>query len=329
MKALVTCLHLQRRIEEYRSAFENCGVALILPEITGQQLSAGEMRALFAAGVDVAILGDDAVDREALVAGKAAGLKAIVKWGIGTDAIDKAAARALGVPVYNTPGAFGEEVADLAMAYLLMLARPLHKMDAGVREGAWLQIQGRSLSGLTAGVIGLGSIGQAILRRARGFGMTTLGYDVSEPAAEDLAALATEFAPLSAVFERADILFLACALTPENRHLVNADRLALMKPDAFLINVARGPLVDEAALVEALKQGRLGGAGLDVFEIEPLPETSALRALDTVVLGSHCGSNTREAVARINALTVEMALRLLGVAGAERPNRLERMNRVA
>lgn len=326
MRALITCMHLQRRIEEFRAEFERHYVELVVPQIAGQQLDAKQMRDLFETGLDVGILGDDQLDRAALEAAKAGGLKAVVKWGIGTDAIDKAAATELGVPVYNTPGAFGEEVADLAMAYLLLLARPLHLMDASVRAGGWRQIQGRSLSGLTGGVVGLGSIGQAILRRLHGFGVSTIGYDVVAPGADALAATETELVALDALFERSDIVMLACALTPENRHMVDARRLGLMKRDAYLVNVARGPLVDEAALVAALRDGGIGGAGLDVFEEEPLPATSPLREFDNVVLGSHCGSNTAQAVARINAQTVRMALHFLGLEPA--PD-AERFNRVA
>lgn len=312
LAALITCAHLQRGFDAHGPEFAKRGVAAHLPELLGQQFDA-EAMARMLPEADVVIAGDDIIDAEALRAGKAGRLKAVIKWGIGTDAIDKVAAAELGLPVYNTPGVFGDEVADLAMTFMLLLARPLHLIDRSVRGGGWRQIQGRSLKGLTAGVVGFGSIGQAIAQRCSGFGLSVLAHDTRDIEAAALERSGAASVGLEELFERADCLFLACALTPDNRHMVSRDRLRKMKRGAYVVNVARGALVDEAALIDALEANHLGGAGLDVYEAEPLPADSGLRQFDNVILGSHCGSNTAEAIARINAKTVGMLWPLLSL----------------
>lgn len=321
-RVMASCLHLQRHFEKFRSEFADAGVEVFLPKVTGQQLTADEMRAQLP-GMTTVIAGDDPIDRAALVAAQAQGLKAVIKWGIGTDSIDKVAAAELGIPVYNTPGAFGEEVGDLAMAYLLALTRGLHRMDASVREGGWLKIEGRSLSTLTAGVIGLGSIGRAICRRCAASGMKVVGYDAVAIDAPTLAASSVDQLPFDDVLAQSDAVLIACNLTADNHHLMNAAAFARMKKGAYLVNVARGPIVDEKALIAALQGGHLGGAGLDVFEVEPLPMDSPLRQLDNCVFGTHNGSNTQEAVDRVNRMTVEIALQVVGAKQASfTPNRV-------
>lgn len=311
-KALITCMHLQRHFNTFRAEFEQAGVEPVLPAIPGQQFGAEDMDRLLP-GYDSIIAGDDAITRKAISDAKDQGLKALIKWGIGTDGIDKVAARELGIPVYNTPGVFGEEVADLALSHLLMLARGTHRMDASVRSGGWLKVEGRSLSGMTAGIIGLGSIGRAIARRCAAFGMTVIGSDEHEIDAVTLDAAQVKQVPLSTLLAQSDAVIVACNLTPTNRHLLNEDAFALMKRGAWLVNVARGPLVKETALIDALRSGHLAGAGLDVFEVEPLPADSPLIGMENVTLGTHNGSNTVDAVQRVNRMTVDILFDVLGV----------------
>lgn len=322
-KALITCMHLQRHFASFADEFRESGVEPILPPIPGQQFDAADMERLLP-GMDCVIAGDDAITRAALEAAKAKGLKAVIKWGIGTDGIDKVAAAELGIPVFNTPGVFGEEVADLALSYLLLLARGLHRMDASVREGGWLKVEGRSLTGMVAGVVGLGSIGRAIARRCHAFGMDVVGSDEQSIDAATLAACGARQVSFDELLARADVVIVACNLTAQNRHLLNADAFLRMKRGAYVVNVARGPLIDEEALVAALRSGHLAGAGLDVFEVEPLPADSPLKAMDNCVLGTHNGSNTRDAVERVNRMTVDILLDVLGVRGIAgwQPNRI-------
>ncbi len=321
-KVLITCMHLVRHFESFRQQYEAVGIDAYLPELKGQQFSAEEMLEHID-GMDAAIVGDDFITAEVLSKAKAGGLKALVKWGIGTDSIDKEYAKSIELPVYNTPGVFGEEVADLAISHLLMLFRKTHLMDASVRAGGWLKEEGRSISGLTAGVIGFGSIGQAIARRALGFGMKVNAYDVRQnlPDAQDMGVSQVD---IDTLLGAADVVFVACALTPESHHLINRDTLARVKRGAYIINVARGPLVDEIALAEALETGQITGAGLDVFETEPLPMDSGLRRYaDRCTFSTHNGSNTREAVMRINQMTTDIVFGVLEIRDASfAPNRV-------
>jgi D-3-phosphoglycerate dehydrogenase len=309
---LITCHHLLRNGDKFAPLLERHGVAVVRPEMIGQQFDSTQMIKLIE-GADLVIAGDDEITREVIAAGKQSALKAIVKWGIGTDGIDKKAAAELGIPIYNTPGVFSNEVADLAFTFLLLLCRPLHKMHQTVSEGGWKPISGRTLSGMAAGIIGLGSIGRSIASRCGGFGISVKGYDtaVIPPAELDRAGIGMQVS-FEELLETSDILFVACSLTPDNRHLLNDAAFSRMKPGALVINVGRGALIDESALVRALASGKVAGAGLDVFEVEPLPIESQLRQFDNVVFGCHSGSNTVQAVDRINGMTVGMSLQLLG-----------------
>ncbi len=304
---LITCHHLLREIDKYRAEIAEKGVELVLAQPKGQQFSEAEMSALFKE-CNVAICGDDPMPRSVLEHGAQNELKTIIRWGIGTDSVDADAAAELGIRVLNTPGQFGHEVADAAFSLILMLARGYHRMDRSIREGGWSKVVGRSLNGLTLGVVGLGSIGRQIVTRGHAFGMQTIGCDAILVPEKELQKTGTKQLEFRQVVDQADVLVLACNLTSENRHMMNAETLFAMKEGSYLINVARGPLVDSTALYRALTKGPVSGAGLDVFEVEPLPLDDPLRELDQCVFGTHNGSNTAEAVDRVNRKTVSMAL---------------------
>lgn len=323
-KILVTCGHLQRHIGRYEAEIRGHGFDIWVPPLTGQQFDTAEMSAMLPE-VEVAIAGDDALGAEVLRAGVAGRLRGLVRWGIGTDNVDKPVATGLGLPVYNTPGMFSNEVADLAMGHLLNLARHIHKMDRDVRAGRWTRYEGTSLSGKTVGIVGLGGIGRETARRARAFGMTVLGSDPGAIPAETLAEVGARQVPLDQLLAEADIVILACALTPENHHLLNAAAFARMKPGVIVVNVARGPIIDETALIAALSSGHVAAAGLDVFEVEPLPADSPLRGFDNCLFGTHSGSSTAEAIQRTNRAALDIGLAMLGV----NPEHLARCNRVA
>jgi len=311
---LITCGHLIRHYQRYAKELEAQGIAVTLPSVAGQQLDADAMRSAIA-GQNLVIAGDDIIDRSVLQAGKSGGLKAVIKWGIGTDGIDKVAARELGISVYNTPGAFSDEVADCAAAYVVMVARGLHLMNASVWAGGWRKVEGMSLRGRTAGVIGLGGIGRATCRRLAAFGMKVIGSDPVAIDATALAADGVEQVPLDRLLAESDIVVVTCALTPESHHLLSEAAFAKTKRGVRIVNVSRGPVIDETALVSALKSGQVATAALDVFEVEPLPAESPLRAFDHLMFGTHNGSNTAEAVQRVNRLTLDLALDLFGLTG--------------
>jgi glyoxylate reductase len=241
----------------------------------------------------------DRVDAAVLDAGP---LRVVSNVAVGVDNIDLEAARARGVPVTNTPGALTDATADMAMALLLAVARRVPEGDAMVRRGAFngwgpMVMLGADLAGATLGIVGPGRIGSAVARRAQAFGMEVIVSDLQDHPELGPAV------PIDELLQRADFVSLHCPLTPATRHLLDARRIALMKPSAFLINTARGPVVDEAALVQALRGGALAGAALDVYEQEPTVHPGLL-ALPNVVLAPHSASathRTRDAMARMAA----------------------------
>lgn len=224
----------------------------------------------------------------------------LANFGVGFNHIDVEAAKARGLAVSNTPDVLTDATADLAMTLLLCVTRRAGEGERHLRSGAWTgwrptHMLGTQVSGKTLGLVGMGRIARAVARRAHhGFGMRVVFHDPYPPAPEVARALGAEPRErLEQVLEEADFVSLHCPATPETRHLMNAERLALLKPGAYLINTARGDVVDEAALVAALRGGRLAGAGLDVFEREPQVSPELL-ALENVVLLPHLGSATRE-----------------------------------
>jgi glyoxylate reductase len=238
-------------------------------------------------------------------------LRVVANFAVGYDNVDVAACAARGIVVTNTPGVLSEATADLAFGLLLSTARRITEGDRLVRRGAFQGLTpsfllGAPVHGATLGIVGLGRIGQAMARRARGFGMRVLYANRTRAPAELERALGATAMDLDELFGQADIVSLHCPLTPETHHLVNARRLARMKPGAILINTTRGSVVDEPELASALASGPLGGAGLDVYEEEPRVYP-ALLALENVVLAPHIGSAdrpTREAMGRIAAENV-------------------------
>ena len=245
------------------------GFDIHVPEFQQQMSEAGLCDLI--ADFDGVIAGDDPFTAKVLDIGKRGKLKALAKWGIGVDAIDLEAAKGLGIFTSNTPNVFGDEVADVALGYLILLARQLHRMDKAVRQGNWLKIQGTSLRGKVAGIVGVGSIGRAIARRFQVLGMTLLGHDVYPIDPSFCEAMGLQAVDLNALFQQSDYIVLACNLTPQNYHLLNAEIFAQMKDGVSIVNVARGPLIEETALIDALTTGKVGAAALDVFETEPLP----------------------------------------------------------
>jgi lactate dehydrogenase-like 2-hydroxyacid dehydrogenase len=224
----------------------------------------------------------------------------LANFGVGFNHIDIEAAKARGLAVSNTPDVLTDATADIAMTLLLMVARRAGEGERHLRSGAWsgwrpTHMLGTQVSGKTLGLVGMGRIARAVAQRAHGgFGMKVIFHDPYPPPPEVARSLGAEQLPrLEEVLQRADFVSLHCPASPETHHLMNRERLALMRRDAFLINTARGDVVDEAALVDALQAGSLAGAGLDVYEHEP-QVAPALLTMENVVLFPHLGSATRE-----------------------------------
>lgn len=250
------------------------------------------------------IVGVDPLDADVIAA--APHLRAIAKYGVGVDNIDLDAAAARGIRVSRAVGANAAAVADYAMALMLALARRLIVIDRRCRAGDWSKITTRDVTGATLGLIGLGAIGRLVARRARGFDMRVLAYDVVWDEAF-AAENGVERAEPEAIFREADFISLHMPLLPDTENFVNAARLALMKPTAVLINTARGGLVDEDALLRALKAGKIGGAGLDAFRREP-PDPEWFK-LDNAVLGAHCAASTRGASIQMGRMALDNLIR--------------------
>lgn len=294
-------LGLINEFEEYAAELD---MKLVGAETT-QVLSEEELINLLP-DFDGWIIGDDPATRRVLEAGKYGQLRAAVKWGIGIDNVDFEACHELDIPITNTPKQFGEEVADLAIAYLLALARHTYQIHDGVKHGGWPKPRGTSLRGKVVGIVGLGDIGYSIAYRLERFGVQLIGYD---PFIDSNLGIETmERVDWPQDIENIDFLIFACALTDSNKQMLDSRVLNKTKRGIRIINVSRGPLIDETALIDAILGNKVIGAALDVFEVEPLPLSSALRDFDNVIFGSHNGSNTEEAVRRAS----NEALKLLG-----------------
>lgn len=302
---LISCVQLQRTLADHRARLDERHAVLVVPPVR-QQLTEAELLEIVP-GVEGIVAGDDHLTRAVLEA--AGRLRIVSKWGVGTDAIDVAAAAELGIRVTNTPGMFGNEVADVVIGYLVLLARQLHRMDSRVRAGEWAKPEGVSLAGRVLGIVGLGHIGQAVARRGLAMGMRVVGSEVDAGTAGAAARLGVDVTSLESVLAESDVVSLNSPLTPETRHLLDATRLGGMKRGAWIINTARGGLIDEPALIGALRSGQIGAAALDVFEVEPLPPDSPLRELDQVILGSHNSSNTIEAGHRTSERAIDNLIR--------------------
>lgn len=239
-------------------------------------------------------------------------LKVIGRAGVGLDNIDLEAAKERGIKVVNSPGASSRSVAELAVALMFNVARKIAFADRKMREGVWAkkQCMGFELEGKTLGIVGFGRIGYQIAKIAKALGMNLLLYD-PYPNEEHAKEVGGKFVDLETLLKESDVVTLHVPLIDATYHLINEERLKLMKPTAILINAARGAVVDTNALVKALKEGWIAGAGLDVFEEEPLPKDHPLTKLDNVVLTPHIGASTVEAQMRAGVQVAEQIVEIL------------------
>ncbi len=267
----------------------------------------------------------DPIDAEVMES--APRLRIISQYAVGYDNIDVGEATKRGIYVTNTPGVLTETVADFAFALMLAVARRVVEADRYVREGNWkvgwhpLMMIGRDVHGATLGIVGLGRIGRAVARRAEGFGMKILYYDVRRD--EDLEReRGYEYRELDDLLRESDFVSLHTPLTPETEHLIDEEKLRLMKPTAYLINTARGRVVDQKALYRALKEGWIAGAALDVFEREPIPADDPLLSLPNVVLAPHAASASLETRSKMAEIVADNLIAFL--EGREPPTLVNR-----
>ena len=305
-KILTTPRSYGKDMPELFAQLEAAGYEVVR-NTTGGILEKDAMKEMLADCVGV-IVGVDPMDAEVLAS--APKLRAIAKYGVGVDNIDMDYCKEHGIKVSRTVGANSEAVADYAMALMLAVARKVPEIDRKCRKLNWGKITTRAVSHATLGLFGLGAIGRHVAERAQGFGMKVIAYDPYWP--EEFAREhGIERADAETIFTNADFISLHLPLMPDTEGFVGEKELGWMKKDAILINTARGGLVDEKALLKALKEGRIYGAGLDAFAHEP-PEDDDWFELDNVVLGSHCAASTRGATQNMGRMATENLLRDLG-----------------
>lgn len=307
---LFTAPYMIPFLDRFRPLLEGYGLQLIVPQVRERMEEADLLQ--YAGQFDGTICGDDRYTARVIEA-CIPRLKVISKWGTGIDSIDTEACSRYGIKVGRTPNAFTIAVADTTLGYMLAFARRQPWMDAAMKRGEWNKIPGRALSENTLGIIGVGAIGKAVTRRARAFGMKVLGNDIVEVDHVFLTETGIEMTTLEDLLQRADFISLHCDLNPSSYHLINAETLSWVKPTAVLINTARGPVVDEAALIQALQTNRLAGAALDVFEVEPLPQDSPLLKMENVLLAPHNANSSPAAWERVHWNTIRNLLDGLGI----------------
>lgn len=314
---LLTAPYMLPFIDRFRPVFNHFGLEVIAPTVN-ERLEEDELLT-YAGRFDGVICGDDRFTDKVLTACSPR-LKVIAKWGTGTDSIDHAACARLGIQLLNTPNAFTLPVSDSVLGYLLAFARQQPWMDRRIKSGEWKKIPGRSLSECTLGVIGVGNIGKAVLRRAHAFGMTLLGNDIQPIPRDFLLEYKVTSTSLIRLVQQADFISVNCDLNPTSYHLINQQLLAQMKPTAVVINTARGPIVNEKDLIDALLKKKIAGAALDVFEVEPLPADSPLLKMENVLLAPHNSNSSPAAWENVHWNTIRNLLLGLAIDPSELEN---------
>jgi len=310
---LLTAPYMIPVVDRFRPIFDQHEIDLIIPDVHERMEEADLLN--YAGQFDGAICGDDRYTLRVIEA-CAPRLKVISKWGTGVDSIDAEACSQYGIKLCRTLNAFTLPVADSVLSYILAFARRQPWMDREMKSGKWEKIPGKALNECTLGVIGVGNIGKAVTRRARAFDMHVYGTDIIEIDPAFIAETGIEMTSLESLLSQADFVSVNCDLNPTSYHLINNDTLALMKPSAVLINTARGPIVEEKALIQALQTKRLAGAALDVFELEPLPWESPLLKMEHVLLAPHNSNSSPAAWERVHWNTIANLLEGLGVEHA-------------
>ncbi|MCP3851081.1 MAG: phosphoglycerate dehydrogenase [Gammaproteobacteria bacterium] len=308
MRILVTCPPMLGMQEHFLPIMEKYGVETYCPDVV-QTMSEDELIELVPK-FDGWIIGDDPATGKVFEAAKQGKLKAAVKWGIGVDNVDFSACERLEIPIINTPNMFGPEVADIAVSYVTALARETFYIDRSIRKGEWPKNRGISLAGKKVGVIGQGDIGYNTATRLLAAGMDVIAWDpgVSETKVNKVSIL-----QWPEQINECDFLVLTCSLNNENYHMLNKEILDKCKDGVRIVNVARGPLINEKDLITALEAEKIHSVALDVFEDEPLPMESPLRKMPLCIFGSHNSSNTTDAVMKTNEKVIECLMDFLNI----------------
>ena len=312
---LLTAPYMIPFVDRFKPVFNHYGIELIVPDVQERMEEIDLLK--YAGEFDAAICGDDRFT-ERVIAACAPRLKVISKWGTGIDSIDASACSRYEIKIGRTLNAFTLPVADTVLGYILAFARRQPWMDREMKNGKWEKISGKSLSECTLGVIGIGNIGKAVTRRAKAFDMKVYGTDIIEIDPVFITETEIEMTELQSLLSNSDFVSINCDLNPTSYHLMNSDTFAMMKSNAILINTARGPIVEEKALIAALQQGQIAGAALDVFEHEPLPLDSPLLKMDNIMLAPHNSNSSPAAWERVHWNTIRNLVEGLGLKYEER-----------
>lgn len=306
VRVLVSNIMMINERERFAAALVERGIEPVWPTVNQFMDEAQCLE--YAGEVDGWLAGDDKITRNVLEAFLPR-LKVLSKWGTGIDSIDLGAAKELGVPVCNSPGAFRDAVSEYAIGMLLSASRRIAHTDRSIRAGSWPKGRYIGLTGGTMGVIGYGAIGQGVGQRARGLGMSVVAHDPFMRTSPD----GSELLSFEELIKRSTVICLCCNLTSENYHLLGAKAFAAMRDDVMIVNVARGGLIDEDALADALERGKVFAAALDVFETEPLSLDHRLLSFDNVVVSSHNANSTVQAIEVVHQNTLDNLFKHLGV----------------
>jgi len=307
-KVLISAPYLLPFIDRFMPIFERHNFEVIVPEVN-ERLEEEDLLEVIS-DIDGVICGDDRFTEKVLDAAK--NLKVISKWGTGIDSINKEACIERGIAVCNTLNAFTVPVSDSIMSYMLSFARKTPWMDKAMHGGNWEKIPGRALSECTLGIIGIGNIGSMLAKKASAFDMEILGNDIKNIDGKLISHTGLKVSTFEELLKKSDFVSVCCDLNQTSEHLLNGIAFSNMKKGAILINTARGPIVDESALIEALRSGKLAGAGLDVFEHEPLPLNSPLLSMDNVLMAPHNSNSSPKAWEKVHHNTINNLLRVLG-----------------
>lgn len=309
-KILLTCPPMIGMVAEFQDDFKEAGFDVTIPKFT-QEMSEDALVEIIG-DYDGWIIGDDPATRRVLEAGVRGKLKACMRWGVGTNNVDFSAFEEFQIPIENTPGVFGREVADLACHYVTALARETFAINEQVKQGKWHKPIGQSLWSASALIVGFGDIGQNLAKRLLAHDMKVNFVDpfVSQSQAGPSVTKVTWPHSLKHV----DYVIFTAPLNEATHHMFNMDVLEVLRPGIKLINVGRGPLVEESALIEGVRKNLIASAALDVFEVEPFDPEKHVKLLelgDRLIVGSHNGSNTREAVKHVSRLCVKRLKEML------------------
>ncbi len=282
-KILITAPYLQPFLSRFEPVFKEKNCEIIAPKVK-ERFEEDELLQ-WIGDIDGVICGDDRFTEKVL--DNAPKLKVISKWGTGIDSINQDACKARGIKVCNTPNAFTIPVSDTVLAYMLDFSRNITSMNNAMHAGEWKKINGTALHECTLGVIGVGNIGESVLRKAKAFSMKLFATDIKMIPSDLVIELGIEVVELEELLKQSDYVSVNCDLNPTSHHLMNDTTFSFMKENAVIINTARGPIIDEQALIRALQNKKIAGAALDVFEHEPLPLDSPLIEMTNVLMAPH------------------------------------------